>query len=203
MSESTPSRGRGGSGRNPRSNRDPRTPQGRGGGPPSSPQPVKIHSGSGVPFGYVPAYLPGSASLVEELNQRIMIVLRDGKHLVGVSHFLLGILHTDVPKTDTQLLPNTNYSLKTLASYDQFSNMILQDTVERRIATSEGMCYYHDVPLGVYIVRGDSMVLMGQLNEMKEHMVMREVSLEDLEKLERKEAGEEPLNWDFDADLVA
>jgi len=47
------------------------------------------------------------------------------------------------------------------------------------------------------------MVLMGQLNEMKEHMVMREVSLEDLEKLERKENGEEPLNWDFDADLVA
>eukprot|EP00977_Amphora_coffeiformis_P009490 scaffold2192_cov170-Amphora_coffeaeformis.AAC.24 len=81
--------------------------------------------------------------------------------------------------------------------------MILQDTVERRITTSGGVCYYHDVPLGVYIVRGDSMVLMGQLNEMKEHMVMREVSLEDLEKLERKEDGEEPLNWDFDADLVA
>jgi hypothetical protein len=40
---------------------------------------------SGVPFGYVPAFLPGSASLVEQLDRRIMIVLRDGRHLVGVS----------------------------------------------------------------------------------------------------------------------
>ena len=42
---------------------------------------------SGVPFGYVPAFLPGSASLVEQLDRRIMIVLRDGRHLVGVSLF--------------------------------------------------------------------------------------------------------------------
>lgn len=91
---------------------------------------------------------------------------------------------------------------KTLASYDQFSNMILQNTVERRIVTSEGICYYHDVPLGVYILRGDSMVLMGQINEMTEQMVMREVGLEELEKMERKESEEEPLEWDFDADLV-
>lgn len=81
--------------------------------------------------------------------------------------------------------------------------MILQETVERRTVTSEGICYYHDVPLGVYVVRGDSMVLMGQLNEMKERMVMREVSLEELEKLERKESNGEPLVWDFDVDLVA
>lgn len=84
-----PSRGRGDSGRNPRNHRGP---QGRGvGGPrgssPQQQQPVKVHGGSGVPFGYVPAYLPGSASLVEELNQRVMIVLRDGKHLVGVSFY--------------------------------------------------------------------------------------------------------------------
>lgn len=81
--------------------------------------------------------------------------------------------------------------------------MFLQDTVERRIITSEGVSYYHDIPLGVYIVRGDSMVLMGQLNEMKEQMVMREVSLEELEKLASKKADQERLNWDFDADLIA
>lgn len=81
--------------------------------------------------------------------------------------------------------------------------MILQDTYERRIVTSEGVCYYHDVYLGVYILRGDSMVLMGQLNEMREQLVMRQVSLEELEKIKSKEAGQEPLEWDFDADLVA
>lgn len=44
---------------------------------------------SGVPYGHVPAYLPGSASLVEELDKQLMIVLRDGRHLVGVSLELL------------------------------------------------------------------------------------------------------------------
>jgi hypothetical protein len=62
---------------------------GRGGR--SAPSPV--HQSSGVPFGHVPAYLPGSASLVEELDQRLLIVLRDGKHLIGVSfaHSFVGL----------------------------------------------------------------------------------------------------------------
>lgn len=92
--------------------------------------------------------------------------------------------------------------MQTLASYDQFSNMVLQETFERRIVSSAGVCYYHDIPLGVYIVRGDSMVLMGQLNEMKEQMIMRQVGLEELENIQKKE-GSAPLNWDFDADLIA
>lgn len=53
--------------------------------PQQRPPPVTVHQSSGVPFGHVPAYLPGSSSLVEELDQRILIVLRDGKHLIGVS----------------------------------------------------------------------------------------------------------------------
>jgi hypothetical protein len=50
--------------------------------------PIQIHASSGVPFGHVPAYLPGSSSLVEELDQRILLVLRDGKHIIGVSFLL-------------------------------------------------------------------------------------------------------------------
>jgi hypothetical protein len=46
------------------------------------------------------------------------------------------------------------------------------------------------------------MVLMGQVNQMKEQMIMREVGLDELEEMEKKESIE-PLNWDFDADLVA
>ena len=58
-------------------------------------RPVAVHSSSGVPFGHVPAYLPGSASLVEELDQRILIVLRDGKHLIGVSEKTNNVLVFD------------------------------------------------------------------------------------------------------------
>ena len=49
------------------------------------PQPVQVHQASGLPHGHVPAYLPGSASLVEELDARLMVVMRDGRHLIGVS----------------------------------------------------------------------------------------------------------------------
>lgn len=47
-------------------------------------------------------YLPGAASLLEQLDKRIMIILRDGKHLVGK-----------------------------LRSFDHFMNLILEETFER------------------------------------------------------------------------
>jgi hypothetical protein len=59
----------------------PNHPQKDGSSGPSQPKlPM-----SGVPYGHLPAFLPGSASLVEQLDRRMMIVLRDGRHLVGVS----------------------------------------------------------------------------------------------------------------------
>jgi len=111
---------------------------------------------SGIPYGHLPAFLPGSASLVEQLDRRIMIILRDGRHLIG-----------------------------TLRSFDQFSNMVLQDTCERRVlnvnvktnksdtnndndkatSTNQTCCYYTDIRLGLYLIRGDSMVLLGEVLE--------------------------------------
>lgn len=29
-------------------------------------------------------HLPGASSLIEELDRRVMVVLRDGRHLVGI-----------------------------------------------------------------------------------------------------------------------
>jgi len=119
---------------------------------------------------------------------------------------------------------------KTLSSFDQFSNFVLLDAVERRILSvpervvSEGgdstavTLYYHDIPLGLYVVRGDSVVLLGQVEGGGEHtdqgqgrpggFAMKEVSLQELEELEerKKRAGgpqAEVLNWDFDTDLIA
>ena len=60
--------------------------RGGGGRTPGRGTPVRVHQTSGIPHGHVPAYLPGSASLVEELDQRVLLILRDGKHLVGVSN---------------------------------------------------------------------------------------------------------------------
>jgi len=88
--------GRSGGGRTPMGGRGLVSTDGAGGrGTPHQHRgtaPVSVHSSSGVPFGHVPAYLPGSSSLVEELDQRILIVLRDGKHLIGVSFAGLSLL---------------------------------------------------------------------------------------------------------------
>ena len=61
--------------------------QGRGGrgGRGRGDGPVSVAPNSGIPYGHVPAFLPGSSSLVEDLDQRILVVLRDGRHIVGVS----------------------------------------------------------------------------------------------------------------------
>jgi len=133
--------------------------------------PATVAPTSGVPYGHVPGYLPGSSSLVEELDKRVLIVLRDGRHLVGM-----------------------------LRSFDQFSNMVLEEASERKMhRDKEGVTYFADVPLGVYIVRGDSMVMLGQIAP---DQGMKQVELDELEKLMKMSASE-PLEWDFDKDLLA
>jgi U6 snRNA-associated Sm-like protein LSm1 len=53
-------------------------------------------------------YLPGAASIGEHLDNRLLVTLRDGRHLIG-----------------------------TLRSFDQFMNLVLESTVERIIYGGE------------------------------------------------------------------
>ena len=88
-------------------------------------------------FRELPAYLPGTASLVEHLDRRLLVVLRDGRHLVGI-----------------------------LKSFDQFMNLRLDEAAERVTFQGElesRLLYflivyidvdkYSDFPLGIYLVR--------------------------------------------------
>jgi U6 snRNA-associated Sm-like protein LSm1 len=113
-------------------------------------------------------YLPGAASLLEQLDHRILIVLRDGRHLIGK-----------------------------LRSFDQFMNLILEDTCERVLLTGK----YCDFPLGLYIVRGDNIVLLGEIDETKEHTSMEKIDQEQYVAAMSEESNEaENLKtvWDFD-----
>jgi small nuclear ribonucleoprotein (snRNP)-like protein len=58
------------------------------------------------------AYLPGAASLVDQLDSKIFTILRDGRNLVG-----------------------------TLRSFDQYLNLVLEETFER--ITCDGRCCFH------------------------------------------------------------
>ena len=79
------------------------------------------------------------------------------------------------------------------------------------------ICYQTDIKLGLYIVRGDSVVLMGEVDndevqqEIQNDGKIRIVSLEEFDQLEDEEAkrkdesgeAKDTINWDFDQDLVA
>jgi small nuclear ribonucleoprotein (snRNP)-like protein len=125
--------------------------------------------------------------------------------------------------------------MQTLASFDQFNNLVLLETVERRIvrlkdpkqqhdnndpvspsigcstssATGHMQCYYCDIPMGIFLVRGDSMVLVGAVNDDENYddtaadrRLLRPVStLAELARLQ--EMAEPAIEWDFDGDLAA
>jgi hypothetical protein len=79
--------------------------------------------------------------------------------------------------------------------------MVIEATCERRICQANNVCYYTDIPLGLYMVRGDTMVLMGQVGKFLAQ-TMKKVDLSELLILiERHGTGE--LNWDVDMDLQA
>ena len=78
--------------------------------------------------------------------------------------------------------------------------MVLDDASERKIHRGEdGVTYFADVPLGVYIVRGDSMVLLGQVAP---DVGMKKLEPPELEEMIQK-SKQEGLSWDFDNDLLA
>ena len=104
--------------------------------------------------------------------------------------------------------------------------MVLDGASERRFHSSEKtdektVTYYTDVPLGMYIVRGDSIVLLGQVgSEEEEEAQLSGLSIVTMKKLEndafeelvaaeeaKEETGDEEasksLEWDFDKDLLA
>ena len=90
---------------------------------------------------------------------------------------------------------------KILRSFDQFGNMVLEDTSERKMHRhSDGKTYFADIPLGVYVVRGESIVLMGQVGT--DNNMMQELQLPELEEM-MDSTNETKLEWDFDQDLLA
>lgn len=77
--------------------------------------------------------------------------------------------------------------------------MVLEDASERKTHVHEGTFYYADIPLGVYIVRGESMVLLGQVATPDG---MKQVEPDELSEMVKKHNGG-TLVWDFDKDLLA
>eukprot|EP01135_Chromosphaera_perkinsii_P008583 Nk52_evm25s1401 gene=Nk52_evmTU25s1401 len=98
---------------------------------------------------------PGTTSLVDEVDRKLLVVMRDGRKLIGI-----------------------------LRSFDQFANLVLQDTIERIYV---GKCY-GDIPRGIFIIRGENVILLGEIDtEMETTATLREVSVEEILIMQREE----------------
>lgn len=72
-----------------------------------------------------------------------------------------------------------------LRSFDQFANVVLESAVER-IIVGELFC---DIPLGLYIIRGENVVLIGELDPTRDDLPpdMIRVSVTEIEQAQKAE----------------
>ncbi|XP_076105030.1 U6 snRNA-associated Sm-like protein LSm1 [Mytilus galloprovincialis] len=101
------------------------------------------------------SYLPGTASLIEEIDKKLLVVLRDGRTLIGF-----------------------------LRSIDQFANLVLHRTIERIHVGKK----YGDIPRGIFVVRGENVVLLGEIDlENENTLPLEEVSIDEILEMQREE----------------
>jgi len=55
-----------------------------------------------------------------------------------------------------------------MAGYDQKSNVVLSDSKERVYSIEEGV---EEIPLGLYLVKGDQIVLIGEIDQAEDESV--------------------------------
>ncbi|XP_038070987.1 U6 snRNA-associated Sm-like protein LSm1 [Patiria miniata] len=100
-------------------------------------------------------FLPGTASLIAEIDKKILVVLRDGRTLIGY-----------------------------LRSIDQFANLALHRTIERIHVGKQ----YGDIPRGVFVVRGENVMLIGEIDlENEGSLPLEQVSIDEILEAQRAE----------------
>ncbi|XP_053206418.1 U6 snRNA-associated Sm-like protein LSm1 [Panonychus citri] len=102
-------------------------------------------------------YLPGTASLLEVLDKKLMVLLRDGRSIIGI-----------------------------LRSIDQFANLVLHRSIERIHVKNK----YADIDIGVILIRGENVVLCGEIDAEYENRSnnLQQVSTEEIFDLQKNEA---------------
>lgn len=71
-----------------------------------------------------------------------------------------------------------------LRSVDQFANLVLHRTIERIHVGNE----YGDIPRGIFIIRGENVVLLGEIDRDKESKLpLKEISVDDILDAQRRE----------------
>ncbi|XVE70729.1 hypothetical protein DITRI_Ditri10aG0094200 [Diplodiscus trichospermus] len=99
--------------------------------------------------------------------------------------FLSTSLATYLDKKLLVLLRDGRKLLGLLRSFDQYANVVLEGACERVIVGD----LYCDVPLGLYVIRGENVVLIGELDlekeELPSHMIP--VSAAEIKRAQKAE----------------
>ena len=84
----------------------------------------------------------------------------------------------------------------TMRSFDQFSNIVLEHAEERVVVGKR----FADVPLGLYVIRGDAVVLLGEVAPELEASDAhpRERPIADVVALEESGEGTTAVVWDIE-----
>lgn len=110
-----------------------------------------------------------AAAIVGSVDRKIFVLLRDGRNVFGI-----------------------------LRTFDQFANLVLQDTLERIYLPKESETSperFAEVPRGVFMVRGENVVMLGELDidHEDDHLTaMKQIPFEIAEK-EWKEIHEQKI----------
>ncbi|XP_062091179.1 sm-like protein LSM1B [Humulus lupulus] len=99
--------------------------------------------------------------------------------------FLSTSLASYLDKKLLVLLRDGRKLLGLLRSFDQFANVILEGACERAIVGD----LYCDIPLGLYVIRGENVVLIGELDLDREELPphMTRVSVEEIKRAQKAE----------------
>ncbi|OAY81170.1 sm-like protein LSM1B [Ananas comosus] len=105
--------------------------------------------------------------------------------------FLSTSLASFLDKKLIVLLRDGRKLLGTLCSFDQFANAVLLGACERVIVGD----LYCDVPLGLYVIRGENVVLIGELDHERDELPanMKKVSEAEIRKAEKAERDAKDL----------
>ncbi|CRK97580.1 CLUMA_CG010966, isoform A [Clunio marinus] len=101
--------------------------------------------------------MEGTAHLLDLIDRKLMILLRDGRTLIGF-----------------------------LRSCDQFANLVLHKAIERIHVGDK----YGDMERGIFIIRGENVVLLGEIDREKEEQLnskLTQVSVEEILDAQRRE----------------
>ncbi|GAB7360453.1 hypothetical protein MBLNU230_g8407t1 [Neophaeotheca triangularis] len=112
-----------------------------------------------------PQMFTTAAQLLDLTDKKLMVALRDGRKLIGV-----------------------------LRSWDQFGNLVLQDSIERIFIEN----LYADIERGLFLIRGENVVLLGEVDLDKDDYIPEPYQLGPVDKVfaMKKEADKEQAKVD-------